>query len=99
MGHTAGPSPPSVWLSPHGWRQVTDGAAGAELWVRGGEHHAARPAAVGSVVDPVGAGDAFSAALAAGLLRSGLAELGAVLQAACAAGALAVQTKGSTPRV
>jgi sugar/nucleoside kinase (ribokinase family) len=50
------------------------------------------------LVDTVGAGDAFAAVLAAGVLRNGISNrtgLQATLQAACSAGAAAVSSKGA----
>ncbi len=73
---------------------VTFGARGAELR-RGGEIVArARPPAV-SAIDTTGAGDAFTAALAVGLVE-GMQEA-AALVFACAAGALAATAAGAQP--
>lgn len=87
---------------------ITRGAAGASAWTRGGEVSvAARPT---SVVDTVGAGDSFHAALLAGLLREGLLTragvaglapdtLARLLAEAAAAAAITVSRRGAdTPR-
>lgn len=68
----------------------TRGAAGATLYTRDGFFD--EPAQLVNIVDTVGAGDAFCAALAAGLLRGKAPDL--VLRTACAAGAQAVQSPG-----
>lgn len=77
----------------------TRGAEGASLYTRDGV--IVEPRHRVNVVDTVGAGDAFCAALAAGLLRDKALDL--VLRTACAAGAQAVQSTGGqchlTPEV
>jgi len=50
---------------------VTQGADGASAW-RAGEQHRVEPVAVPVVVDTVGAGDIFQAALLAGLAEHGV---------------------------
>ncbi len=75
-----------------GWLAVTYGAAGAEL-TREGRWVASSEAPRVEVVDSVGAGDAFTAALATGLMQ-GL-EPQAALERACAAGALATTREGA----
>jgi fructokinase len=69
----------------------TRGSHGAELVMEGGSYHAG--AAQVQVVDTVGAGDAFSAALAAGIMRGANPQL--ILDTACKAGALVVQQAGA----
>jgi fructokinase len=79
---------------------VTDGAAGAILATR--EHRITVPAAPTCVVDTIGAGDSYTAALVAGLLdtRPGtlpplaLASLG---QMAATAAAITVSRRGARP--
>ncbi len=68
----------------------TRGAEGATLYMRDGVFE--EPAQPVNIVDTVGAGDAFCAALAAGLLRGKAPDL--ILRTACAAGAQAVQNPG-----
>ena len=70
---------------------LTRGARGAELCVPGGRY-AAEGRRV-TVVDPVGAGDAFSAALAAGIIRGAGPEH--TLRVACETGAAAVRGRGA----
>lgn len=73
---------------------LTLGARGAELW-RGGARVAQAPAPVVAVVDTVGAGDCFVAALTVALLeRRSETE---ALAFACAAGALATTRAGAQP--
>jgi fructokinase len=72
---------------------VTLGAAGAALWDRGQILLTPAPAVV--VKDTVGAGDAFMAALAIGLVRG--AETRSVLAAACRLGAYVASCAGATP--
>ncbi len=69
---------------------VTQGEEGAGIHFREGSHLA--PAASVPVVDTVGAGDAFCAALAAGLLAK--ADPSKILSVACDAGAAIVQQRG-----
>lgn len=73
---------------------VTLGARGAILYRNGQQVARAAPPAV-TVVDTVGAGDAFSAALAVALLEGRPPEK--ALDFACAAGALAVTRAGAQP--
>jgi ribokinase len=73
---------------------VTSGAAGAAIY-RGGERIARVPALRATVVNTVGAGDAFCAALTLCLAR-GDADA-AALQTACAVGAAAVEDPRSQP--
>lgn len=73
---------------------LTLGARGAVLYERG--HEVARAsAAADAVVNTVGAGDAFAAALTVGLLRGDPPQ--AALQRACAVGAAAVADPRSQP--
>ncbi|MDX1697630.1 MAG: PfkB family carbohydrate kinase, partial [Thiohalobacterales bacterium] len=48
---------------------VTMGAEGAQAWTDAGEHLMVRPAASVSIVDTVGAGDAFTAVIMLGIVR------------------------------
>jgi len=74
---------------------LTRGGAGAELYLAEGTHdEAGHPVAV---VDTIGAGDAFCAALAAGVLTH--ADPGRILSVACSAGAAAVQQRGGQGRL
>ena len=73
---------------------VTLGGAGARLFKGGTQIAAAAPPTV-SVVDTVGAGDCFVAALSVALLEGQAAE--AALAFACAAGALATTKPGAQP--
>jgi ribokinase len=75
-----------------GWLAVTYGAKGAVLRRAGQEVASASPPRV-QVVDTVGAGDAFTAALVVGMV-SGLPP-GRALQRACLAGALATTRAGA----
>ena len=70
---------------------ITFGSNGAQLHIAGASF-TARPAAV-SVVDAVGAGDAFSGVLAASALLG--TDPQQALHLACAAGASAVQHRGA----
>lgn len=72
---------------------VTLGAAGAALWTNGQLYRA--PGVAVPVQDTIGSGDAFLAALLAGLLR-GVAP-GAALRFACATGAYVATQRGATP--
>ena len=51
------------------WLVVTRGAAGAVVLTAGGEEHRVVPEGAGTVVDTVGAGDAFTSVVVLGLLR------------------------------
>jgi ribokinase len=73
---------------------LTLGAGGAVLYDDGAEVARAAAPQV-EVVDTVGAGDAFCAALAVSLLEG--RERGAALARACVAGAIAVTRAGATP--
>lgn len=75
-----------------GWLAVTYGARGAVLRRAGQEVASAMPPRV-QVVDTVGAGDAFTAALVVSMV-SGLTP-GRALQRACLAGALATTREGA----
>lgn len=70
---------------------VTRGDAGAELHVRGACHRVDCPTV--EVVDTVGAGDAFSAVLAAGVMRG--ADPRRTLRVACDVGTFVVQHRGA----
>ena len=70
---------------------LTRGPMPAKLYVSGEEHVEEVPKA--AVADTIGAGDAFSAALAAGVIRG--APPGDVLRIACRAGAAAVEGSGA----
>jgi len=70
---------------------LTRGEQGAELYIPD-QVFRARSAPV-PVADTVGAGDAFSAALAAGVMLG--ADLAHTLETACAAGAAVVQHPGA----
>ncbi len=70
---------------------ITRGEAGAALYLPGQAFEAPSPRS--PVVDTVGAGDAFSAVLAAGLLLD--IDPGQILDLACAAGAAAVRQPGA----
>lgn len=75
---------------------VTLGAAGARLY-RYGELVASAPGVPATVVNTVGAGDAFCAALVCGVLRGDGEE--EALARACAVGAAAVADPASQPRL
>lgn len=77
-----------------GLTALTLGAAGAELWQGGTRIAACAPPQV-PVVDTVGAGDTFVAAITVALV-TGLAPA-AALRFACAASALAVTREGAQP--
>ena len=70
---------------------LTAGPMPAKLYVSG-EEHVEEPPEV-TVADAIGAGDAFSAALAAGVIRREPAS--DVLRTACRAGAAAVEGHGA----
>ena len=70
---------------------VTRGSAGAELHVPGSSYRVECPAV--RVVDTVGAGDAFSAVLAAGVTRG--ADVRHTLRSACEVGTFVVQHRGA----
>jgi len=74
---------------------LTRGGAGAELYLAKGTHHEGGQAV--AVVDTIGAGDAFSAALAAGVLVG--ADPGTMLSVACSAGTAVVQQRGGQGRL
>lgn len=73
---------------------VTLGADGARLY-RHGEPAASSPGVATTVVNTVGAGDAFCAAIVVGLLRGDAPEV--ALSRACAVGAAAVADDASQP--
>ena len=70
---------------------LTRGPMPAELYVSGEEHLVEVPKV--PVADTIGAGDAFSAALAAGVIRG--APPGDILRTACRTGAAAVEGPGA----
>jgi sugar/nucleoside kinase (ribokinase family) len=70
---------------------LTRGSAGAVLYLPEKQYAAKGPKV--RVVDPIGSGDAFTAALAAGMIRGAAPEH--ILQVACEAGAAAVQGRGA----
>ena len=70
---------------------LTHGHNGAELYVPGKKFVTMGEAK--SVIDSVGAGDAFAAALATGIIQG--ADLGYTLRVACRAGAEVVQSRGA----
>jgi fructokinase len=70
---------------------ITRGERGASLYRPIGETHAASPKV--TVVDAVGAGDAFSAAMAAAVIRG--VSLDRALQVACEVGAFVVTVRGA----
>jgi fructokinase len=70
---------------------VTRGDRGASLYTANNEYHAASPAV--EVVDAVGAGDAFSATIAAAALRE--MPLNEALPIACEVGAFVVTQRGA----
>jgi fructokinase len=70
---------------------ITRGERGASLYRPIGETHAASPKV--TVVDAVGAGDAFSAAMAAAAIRG--VPLDRALQVACEVGAFVVTVRGA----
>ena len=74
---------------------VTMGADGALLLADGLVHRSPAPAV--TVRDTVGAGDAFTAALVAGLLPAGAPDWGRVLRRACALGAFVASCDGAQP--
>jgi hypothetical protein len=73
---------------------VTEGENGASLYSARGECVTA-DGLKAAVVDTVGAGDAFAAVLAAAVMRNGLSNLAATLEACNAAGSAAVQQQGA----
>ena len=102
VGHNEGellcgrPEPAAIadWFGAGGGTTVVvkRGAAGA--WATDGEREWCAAAHQVSVVDPVGAGDAFDAGYLSAVLRGH--EVATALQHGCAAGALAVQGPGDT---
>ena len=75
---------------------VTLGGDGAFLWREGRSYRAASPAV--QVKDTIGAGDAFTAALLDGILRSGEnADWEKLLTRACALGAFVASCAGAQP--
>jgi fructokinase len=73
---------------------LTDGARGAELWLRSGERLHVRPQASAHFVDAVGAGDAFAAVFVLGLCRGW--EHALTLQRAQAFASEVVGIRGAT---
>ena len=84
---------PDDLLESHGLEMIalTRGSQGAELHLP--ERTYIMEGRKTDVVDPVGAGDAFTAALAAGIVRG--ADMEHALRVACEAGAAAVQSRGA----
>lgn len=74
---------------------VTAGELGALLWKDGDYHSAGTPFV--QVRDTVGAGDAFTAALVAGVLRGEGWPYPGMLERACAQGALVASLQGGQP--
>ncbi|MCU0514027.1 MAG: PfkB family carbohydrate kinase [Anaerolineae bacterium] len=77
---------------------VTHGAQGAVLYTADAEYH--QPGFAVDAVDTTGAGDAFLAALLAGLLEpppGAAVDYAALLRYACAVGALTTTVKGAIP--
>jgi fructokinase len=70
---------------------ITRGEHGADLYDRSGHIHATGPEV--TVIDAVGAGDAFSAAIAAAAIRSN--PMAQALQVACEVGAYVVTVRGA----
>jgi fructokinase len=73
---------------------LTRGDRGSELYTRGG-HYTTGPAKVASAADTVGAGDAYAAMLAAGILRDWHPE--EILQRASVFAARICEIKGAIP--
>ena len=103
---------PGVPLEEHvqGWLDgsrtvvVTRGAEGAELWGPNGLHSRAASPTQGKVIDTVGAGDTFQAALISRLLEAGLHQGGLLdadarraLAYACRAAAINCARAGCDP--
>ncbi len=84
---------PAELLEPFGlaFIALTRGSRGAILYGRGKEIHQQSPPA--NVVDTIGAGDAFAAALAAGVMGNAKPEH--TLHVACTAGAAVVEHRGA----
>ncbi|MEC9072295.1 MAG: PfkB family carbohydrate kinase, partial [Myxococcota bacterium] len=59
------------WRASHRSVVLTEGAKGTQLWDRGGTHVIHRETVAGPIVDTVGAGDTFQAALLAWFSRRG----------------------------
>lgn len=74
---------------------ITKGEEGASLYSAKGDSASADGVVVATVVDTVGAGDAFAAVLAAEVMRNGLCDLDSTLTACNAAGAAAVCHQGA----
>lgn len=85
----------SLWHKELKILAITKGAQGAELFTA--THHIKCPGFKVDAIDTTAAGDAFTAALLAGLLESGMetADFAQILRAACAAGALAASKRGA----
>ncbi len=75
------------------WLCVTEGSRGASLWHEG--EHIVQPAAPATVVDTVGAGDAFLAMLLAELLSGSAPTL--AMRRAAQLGALVASERGAFP--
>ena len=83
---------------------LTQGAKGAQLWTPDGGHCLAQPSLQGAVVDTVGAGDTFQAALLAWLYHADAldrdlsrVEAQAMLEFAVCASGLTCQRAGCQP--
>ena len=83
---------------------LTQGAKGAQLWTPDGGHYRAQPSLQGAVVDTVGAGDTFQAALLAWLYHAdaldrdlSVVEAQAMVDFAVCASGLTCQRPGCQP--
>jgi fructokinase len=93
VSQMTGASSPQEAVQRHGLQALilTRGERGASLYSAAGEVHAASPKV--DVVDAVGAGDAFSAVMAAAAIRG--YPLAQALQVACEVGAYVVTVRGA----
>lgn len=92
------------WRSDARTTLLTQGAKGAQLWTRDGGHVSASPLLQGAVVDTVGAGDTFQAALLAWRYHAqaitrdlSIAEAKDMLEFAVCASGLTCQRAGCQP--